>query len=129
MKMHTQLGDLQLRILRRLWSMGEATVTEVQEALEDERPLAPTTVATMLKKMEHKGVVAHRVDGRRFIYRAAVSEDAVTRSMVGHLMESLFDGQAKALVSHLIHSHEISPRELGELQQMIAAAEKKERSK
>ncbi len=58
------LGDLQLAIMRVLWTDGESTVADVHRELLDERGLAPTTIATMLRKMEDKGVVLHRREGR-----------------------------------------------------------------
>jgi predicted transcriptional regulator len=122
----TRLGDLQLAIMRVLWDLGEATVTDVYQRLLDERGLAPTTIATMLKKMEDKGVVAHRADGRRFIYRPTMSQDQATRSMVTDLTERLFAGNPMALVSHLIARHEIDPDELSDLERMIADAKQKE---
>lgn len=122
----TRMGDLQLAILRVLWDLGEATVTDVHQALLDDRGLAPTTIATMLKKMEDKGVVAHRAEGRKFIYRPTMTEDQVTRSMVSDLTERLFAGKPMALVTHLISRHEIDPAELSELERMIARAKQKE---
>ncbi|HMY19019.1 MAG TPA: BlaI/MecI/CopY family transcriptional regulator [Polyangium sp.] len=122
----THLGDLQLAIMRVLWQLGEATVTDVYTALLEDRGLAPTTIATMLKKMEDKGVVEHRADGRKFIYRPTVTEDQVTRGMVADLTERLFGGNSVALVSHLISRGEISQDELSELERMIHAAKKKE---
>ena len=59
-----RLGDLQVAILRVLWEEGEATVARVTEALPGKRR-APTTIATMLTKMERRGLVTHRVDIRR----------------------------------------------------------------
>ena len=123
-----QLGDLQLAILRELWRLGEATVTDVHASLLSERGLAPTTIATMLKKMEARGLVTHRTDGRRFVYRPAVTEDTVTRSMVADLTQRLFNGKVTDLVSHLIEAHEIDDEELSELTTLIADAEKKERA-
>jgi BlaI family transcriptional regulator, penicillinase repressor len=122
------LGDLQLAIMRVLWQRGEATVVEVHEDLEPERGLAPTTIATMLTKMEKKGVVGHRLDGRRFIYEPRVSEPDVTRSMVSELADRLFGGEVTALVSHLLAEHEIQPDELAALKRQIAEFERKERS-
>jgi BlaI family transcriptional regulator, penicillinase repressor len=123
---HT-LGDLQLAIMRVLWEREEAAVVEVHEALLDERGLAPTTIATMLSKMEKKGVVAHRAEGRRFLYRPTVSEPQVRRSMVGELTERLFGGDRVALVSHLLAEHALDPAELAELRRLTeqtpAAAE------
>jgi BlaI family penicillinase repressor len=117
------LGDLQLAIMRVLWGRGEAAASEVHAALEEERGLAPTTIATMLRKMEDKGVVAHRAEGRRFLYRPTVSEPEVKRSMVGELTARLFRGNPAALVSHLIAEYEIDPHELAELQRRLAETE------
>ena len=121
------LGDLQLAIMRELWSRGEATVTDVHGALRQTRGLAPTTVATMLKKMETKGVVGHRTEGRRFVYHPTVSEEQVTRSMVANLTGRLFRGDVRALVSHLVSEHEIDSDELDDLRRILADAAKKER--
>jgi predicted transcriptional regulator len=115
------LGDLQLAIMRVLWNRGEATVAEVHETLEPERGLALTTIATMLTKMERKGVVHHRADGRRFIFRPLVSEAQVRRSMVADLTSQLFRGDVTALVNHLLSEHEIDARELAQLRKLIAA--------
>ncbi|MCH9647104.1 MAG: BlaI/MecI/CopY family transcriptional regulator [Deltaproteobacteria bacterium] len=115
-----RLGDLQLAILRVLWRRGTAAVTEVHKDLEEERGLAPTTIATMLVKLEKKGVVAHSREGRRFLYRAIVSEGEVRSTMVGDLTQRLFAGDPAALVSHLLVEHEIDPTDLERLREMIA---------
>lgn len=116
-----QLGDLQLAIMRVLWTKREATVAAVHQALKPERGLALTTIATMLSKMEKKGVVKHRSEGRQFVYAPAVSEEAVTRSMVSEFTERLFQGDPKALVSHLLSAGEIDPDELQTIRAMIEA--------
>lgn len=116
------LGKLQHAIMRVLWERGESTVSDVHRELEPSRGLAPTTVATMLRKMEDKGVVAHRADGRKFIYRPTVTEDAITRSMVSDLAERLFGGSAAALASHLIDAHDVDKDELEALRLRIDAA-------
>jgi predicted transcriptional regulator len=128
MEMETShhLGDLQLAIMRVLWGHGEATVSDVHETLEPERGLALTTIATMLTKMEKKGVVDHRAEGRRFIYRPLVSEGQVRRSMVSDLTSQLFRGDVTALVNHLLSEHDIDSGELAQLRQMIASRERKE---
>lgn len=115
-----QLGDLQLAIMRVLWKKSEATVAEVHESLFSVRGLALTTIATMLRKMEDKGVVEHRADGRVFIYQATIAERDVHKSMVSKLTSQLFQGDAVALVSHLITEKEIDEQELVRLQQLIA---------
>ena len=122
------LGDLQLAIMRVLWNHGQATVAEVHECtrLEPERGLALTTIATMLTKMEKKGVVDHHAEGRRFIYRPRVSESQVRRSMVADLTSQLFRGDVTALVNHLLSEHEIDDRELTQLRELISARAQEE---
>lgn len=118
-----RLGDLQHAILAVLWQRGEASVAEVHQELEEERGLALTTIATMLTKMEAKGIVRHRTEGRRFIYRPKVSETAVRRSMVSELTDRFFAGDAAALVNHLLSEYEIDASELAALKAAIAEKE------
>ena len=125
MKSPLRLGDLQVAILRVLWDEGEATVTRVTEALEGKRR-APTTIATMLNKMERRGLVAHRVEGRQFVYRPTLSEKDVTHNMVADLTERLFEGNVSALVGHLLRSEEIDRDELVRLRAMIVEREREE---
>ena len=120
------LGDLQLAIMRTLWQRGEATSADVHEALLEERGLAPTTIATMLQKMEKKGVVEHRTDGRRFVYRPTISETQVRRGMVEELTERLFAGDSRALVAHLLEENRTTAAELEEIQRRIEAHESME---
>jgi len=123
MSTNTQLGDLQHAMMQVLWHRGEASVAEVHSDLQEERGLAPTTIATMLVKMERKGIVEHRIEGRKFIYRPVVSESEVRRSMVGALADRLFEGDVGALVSHLLSEHEVDSDEIAHLKTLIADAE------
>lgn len=122
----TTLGDLQLAIMRVLWQRGEATAADVHAALVRDRGLAPTTIATMLRKMEQKGVVVHRSEGRQFYFRPVVSEDEVRRSMVGALVERLFAGDPAALVSHLLSEHDLDQDEAAALRGLLDAHDGKE---
>tara|TARA_R110002072_G_scaffold67163_3_gene165124 strand:+ start:148287 stop:148739 length:453 start_codon:yes stop_codon:yes gene_type:complete len=119
------LGDLQLAILRALWERGEAPVSVVHDALSD-RGLALTTIATMLRKMEEKGLVAHRDQGRQFLYRSEVDPDVVHKNLVGDLVTRLFDGDPMALVNHLLRAGDIDLGELEDLRKAVAMAEGKQ---
>ena len=114
-----RLGDLQLAIMQALWKLGAAGVTEVHKQIGGH--LAYTTVATMLRKMEDRGLVCHQEDGRRFIYRAAVSAEEVSRSMSNRLVDRLFEGSLARTVSHLLDTREVDRGELAQLERMIRA--------
>lgn len=124
MQISVHLTDLQLAIVRILWAKGECSVLEVQEGLASARPLAQTTVATLLTRLEKRGIVSHRTAGRQFVYRAMVTEPEVRRSMVGELTETLFQGRTSELIGHVISERKIGPAELGEIKRMIAEVER-----
>lgn len=114
-----QLTDLQIAIMRVLWDKGQATVAEICEALRPERPLALTTVATLLSRLEKRGVVDHETRARQFVYRSLVTESEVRRSMVSELTERLFDGDVAEMMSHLLTGREISPGDLDRIKAML----------
>jgi predicted transcriptional regulator len=115
-----QLGDLQLAILRVLWRQGEATAADVHEALLPERGLAPTTIATMLSKLEKRELVTHRTEGRQYIYRATVAQEEARRSMVSEFVDRAFLGDPAALLNHLLTECDLGAEELARLRRMIA---------
>jgi predicted transcriptional regulator len=115
------LSDLQMDVMRTLWSGGERTVAEVTQALQPGRGLAHTTVATLLTRLQKRGLVANRRDGRQLVYRAMVDESQVRRSMVSGLLGSLFGGDAQALVAHLVREDAISADDLSEVRRLLEA--------
>ena len=119
-----ELSDLQLAVMRVLWEQGEATVAEVHAALLKARGLAPTTIATTLKRLEARGVVDHRSEGRLFVYRPLLDEGALRTSMLGALTDRLFRGDPAAVVNHLLEERDIEPRELTRLKALIDARQR-----
>lgn len=119
------LSELQLEILRILWKRGESSAAEVREALEPERAFAASTVATMLTRLERRGVVRRHQEGRRVTFEADVEEQDVRSSMVTDLMSRLFGGDAQALVSHLLESGEIDADELDQLRAEVRRIRRK----
>ncbi len=116
------LTGLQLSILDVLWNRGEATTQEVWEYLNRERKLARTTVATLLSRLERKSLLVHRREGRQYVYRATVTQSEVRRSKVRDLTETLFGGDATALLSHLVRADGVEADELERLKELIDTA-------
>jgi BlaI family penicillinase repressor len=116
------LTGLQLSILDVLWQRGEAMTQEVWQHLDRERTLALTTVATLLSRLERKSVLIHRREGRQYVYRATVTQSEVRRSKVRDLTETLFGGDATALLSHLVRADDVELDELKRIRGMIDAA-------
>jgi predicted transcriptional regulator len=117
------LTELQLAILRLLWQRGEATVAELWEALYEQRRLAQTTVATLVARLQRRGIVARRTRDRQFLYRATITEADVRHSMVSELTERLFAGDRTELVNHLVSASDMSPGDLARLKQILRNAQ------
>ena len=114
------LGDVQLELMKVVWAKGQGTVREVTETISKKRKMAYSTVLTMLRDLETKGVLAHQVDGRAFVYRPVISRKRVATGMVGDIKRRLFDNSAVALLAHLLDKNEMAPGELEQMKQMIA---------
>jgi predicted transcriptional regulator len=121
-----RIGDLQLRILHVLWDRGAASVADVLGSLDGEH--AYTTIATMLRKMEDRGLVRHREEGRKFIYEAAVSSDDVSQGLADRLIDRLFAGSLAGAVSHLLETRDVDPDELDELERLVREHRRRHRS-
>lgn len=113
------LTGLQLSILEVLWDRGEATTQQVWERISRDRPLALTTIATLISRLERKSVLTHRREGRQYVYRATVSRAEVRRSKVRDLTESLFGGDPAALLSHLVRADDVDAEELARIRELL----------
>lgn len=122
-----RLTSLQLAVLRSLWDRGEASVAQVHSDLSEERELATTTVATLLKRLEARGLLDHRVEGRQFIYCALVDADEVGRTMTTDLVDDVYSGDVAGLFAHLLDASGVSARDLKRIKELIARAEKEQR--
>src|SRR5437899_2044556 len=116
-----RLGERELEIMNVVWDLGEATVQEVCNRLE--RPAAYSTVITMMRTLEAKGILSHRVLGRTFVYQAEVLRDGVRASMLTELRDLVFGGSPALLLHSMVNDTTISPDELAELRNILNQAE------
>jgi len=113
---------MQLAFMRALWKRGEASVAEVQaELAEAGQALAPTTVATVLRRLEAAKYVTHRRDGRQFVYRARVTQQALGSRALERLNAHLYGGDVTALLTQLLGALSVTPEELALVQRRIEA--------
>ena len=115
------LSELQLAILHVLWSKPGATVLDVHRALSRTRSLTPSTVATVLVRLEARGIVERSKRGRQYCYTARVSHERASSTMLDDLAQRVFGGDAAALVCRLIESEAIDDEELDRVSRLIAA--------
>lgn len=113
------LTDSERRILEVLWKKKEASVREVADELSRSKPVAYTTVLTMFKVLDKKGLVHHRTEGRAFIYSAAISRSEARRQALENLLRSFFNDSPSVLAQHLIEEHDMDADELAALQKRV----------
>jgi predicted transcriptional regulator len=118
------LTDAELRIMRVLWSRPEATNQDIVATVTDP-PLARNTIMTTLGVLERKGYVTHRCEGRTYIYKAIVAQDAVRGSALDSVIRRFFDGSAKQLVVKLLDAEHISPADRKRLQRLVDELEER----
>lgn len=111
----TALTKLELELMQVIWRLGGGTVSAVQADLP--RPLAYTTVQTMLNILERKGKLRRELHGRAYIYSARVTEAKALGQGVRDLIDRMFGGSSEELVMSLLKNGEIEAKRLAELSQ------------
>ena len=110
-----QPTDGEMELLKILWDVGPAGLGRVHEVLQGQRPVAMTTVATMLKMMKEKGLVDREDGPRGYVWSALVSRQDAASGLIGKLVQHVFDGSARRLVAHLIAEGSLDDRERAEI--------------
>jgi predicted transcriptional regulator len=117
--MSVRLGRVQLRIMQVLWERGSVTAKEITDALNLDEPIAHSTVQTLLRGLEAKQAVGHKVDGRTFLFHPLLREGQVAGSVTRELLDRVFGGSVSGLVSYLLKNEDVSPEELKEIRRLI----------
>ncbi len=92
---------LELACLKALWSLREGNVKDVQQVVAQTRPLAYTTIMTVLDRLVRKGKLARRKEGRAFVYSPVASRDSLRRAAIQELLDGFFDGSPDQLILFL----------------------------
>jgi BlaI family penicillinase repressor len=111
--------ESELELLRILWDKEPATVRDIFEALNNERPSGYTTVLKMLQIMTAKGLVMRDEANRAHVYRAAISQDAMQSKLLRDLSVRLFSGSAAQLALHALAMEPASSAELDEIRALL----------
>jgi BlaI family transcriptional regulator, penicillinase repressor len=112
--------EVELELLRVLWSKGSATVREVHEEIVHERALGYTSVLKMLQIMTEKGLVQREESGKAHLYRATVSQEETQSQMLRDLSDRLFSGSAAQLAMHALSMQPANAQELEEVRKILA---------
>ena len=113
------LTDHELRLMKVLWERGRATVGDVVDALLPPL-LAYSTVLTTLRTLEQKGYIAHKEDGRAYVYRPLVAHDQAAQSAVSHVLDRFFGSSPGALAVSLLDDTRLSDDDIVKIKRLLA---------
>jgi BlaI family penicillinase repressor len=119
----TDLGELQLAVLERVCQAGEATVYDVLARFPRRDRPRYTTVLTVLRTLEQKGLVTHEERDRAYVFRPTTDVAVVRRRLLRDMLNRVFGGSPRELVAALMDVEGITPETLEELRELIAARE------
>jgi len=112
------MSPAETEILRLVWQSREATVQQVYDALPPNRKVTYVTVATLLRRLEEKGYLKHRVSGKAFVYTPSAKKEDVIRRIIGDLVERLFGGNPVPLMQHLAQHRGITDEDIERLKEL-----------
>lgn len=112
-------NDVELAILRVIWSREACTVREVHDALRAERDTGYTSTLKMMQVMCEKGLLKRDDSQRPQVYRSAIPQEQTQKKIVRDLVKTVFGGSARKLVMQAVQSHKISRQELKEIRNLL----------
>jgi predicted transcriptional regulator len=119
----TGLGELQLQVLDVLSHLGEATVYQVLDQFPARKRPRYTTVLTVLRTLEEKGLAGHRVEERSHVYRLTVKPREIRRRVLREVLDRAFGGSPRELMLALLDDSAVTPEVLAELRKLLAESE------
>ncbi len=123
MSKRTAASKAELEIVRIVWDLNGATVRQVLESLPEDRRLDYKTVQTYLRRLEAKGYLQSRREGRSSLFKPRMRPAQVIRETVADLVDRLFGGDAMPLVEHLITDGKLSSAKIKKLRKLIDDSE------
>ena len=113
------LTEVELEFMNELWALGEGTVRDVLERLPEDRNLAYTSGATILRILEQKAFVTSRKEGKSHVYVPALAKDAYQSRSLKDLSAKLFDDTPASLVAALVNDDELTEEALGQIRALV----------
>jgi len=118
MAVRSPVSDLERELMNLLWKSGKATAAEIQKKLA--RPLKDSTIRTVLLRLEEKGYVQHKVEGRAFVYSCIEPPRAVAAQAVKQILDRFCHGSVEALLAGMVHDEMVDTDELRKIVERLA---------
>ena len=119
------LGEVEQAVMDYIWSQKEVTAESCRDALASTRPMKDSTIRTVLRRLEEKGFLTHKVEGRTFVYQAAAERQNVAIRAVKSIIDRFCAGSAEELVLGMVENEVLDRKQLERLARKIAESEQK----
>ena len=121
-----KLPEAELEVLACLWHLGESTARELRNAMENYRPMAHSSVVTLLTRLENKGWVSKRKGpiGKAFLFRAARKPDSTYRQVVGDVLERIFANDGLRLIASVFETQPPTRDQVARLRALLENLER-----
>jgi BlaI family penicillinase repressor len=116
---HPTLTPQELAIMKVVWQKDESTVRDVYETLRETRPIAYTTVMTMMRILQEKGYLTRTTQEKAHVYRPAKPSQQVIGGMVRDFLDRVFDGASDPLLVHLARDNKLTPKQRRIVRQLL----------
>jgi BlaI family penicillinase repressor len=118
------ISDAEWEVMNVIWERHPVTASEIVTALASRTSWSPRTIKSMLNRLLRKGVLAHEVEGKRYLYRPLVSRERCATEASESFLERVFGGSAAPMIAHLVRNAKLSEDEIAKLRAVLEAAEK-----
>jgi predicted transcriptional regulator len=119
------LTRLQQAILERVWARGGATAEQIREALLPAHRLKDSSVRTVLRRLESRGYLSHRLEGKTFVYEARMAPRRVAAHSVRQIIDRFWSGSVEQFLTGMVDEKILTPTEIGRLARKIRRARKR----
>ena len=119
--MSERISEAEHAVMEVLWREAPLGAAEVASRVDPVRRWSQRTVKTLLSRLLGKGVIAHEEEGRRYLYRPAVTRDEFLARESGRLLDRMFGGKVTPLVAHLAEQNRLTPADIEEIEALLKA--------
>ena len=119
------LTELQQAILDRLWSSGPATAEQLREALQPAHRLKDSSIRTLLRRLEVRGYVSHRLDGKTFVYEATMAPKRVAAHSVRQMIDRFWSGSVEQFLTGMVDEKVLTRAEIARMARKISPSRKR----
>ena len=118
-KLDKPLTEVELQLMNAIWKLEECTVKDVQNEITKTRDLAYTSIATVMKILEQKGILKSTKGDKAHLYSPLISKAEYETSSLEHLTQNLFEGDPTSMVARLLNDTKLSKDELSAIQKLL----------